>query len=169
MESKKNYKVMLYQHSQMVWGNLAINTNISPIHYLHNPQQLSFISLQNAKVVSFNQQTSMKPIHYKEIHLPFKTLLASHFLPPTIETYDTGSDVEQSKNVEIDITVGDFIFRGQLVFSNQLSLIEYIKRQSSDYLTLAEVKIIHQTRKEMKKIVAPYAFIRISEAVFGLH
>ncbi len=169
MEEQKISKIMLYQESQIFWGDLILNANISPIHYIHNSQSLTFISLLNAKLINFKRGGELKPVSYSELHIPFQKVLAVHFLPPNIEKYDTSSDVKKSNNFQIDITVGDFIFRGNLIFSNQLSMIQYIKMQSSKFLTLSDVRIIHQTRKDFNKIATPYAFINMSEAIIGLH
>ena len=168
MEEKKNYKVMIYQASRLFWGDLELNANLNPIHYLYNPQKLEFFSLKNAKTLSMSGTSPIKPVFYNELHISFKDVLASHFLPPNIEKYETGSTVEHSNELEVDITVGEFIFRGNLIFSNQLSLIQYIKRQSSQYITLSDVKVIHQSRKDFNKISTPYCFIKISEAIFGV-
>jgi hypothetical protein len=168
MEEQKISKIMLYRESQIFWGDLVLNANISPIHFIHNSQNLNFISLENARSINFKKDGPLKPISYTELHIPVQKLLAVHFLPPNIEKYDTSSDVEKSNNFQIDITVGDFIFRGSLIFSNQLTLIQYIKRQSSNFLTLSDVRIIHQTRKDFNKIATPYAFVSISEAIVGL-
>lgn len=168
MDEKKISKIMIYKDTQVIWGDLVLNASINAAKYLQNAHQSSYISLENAKIITFSGNNPLQPLTYKDIHIPFQKILACHLLPPITGVYDTGSDVKQSKVEEVYITLGDFLFKGNLVFSNQLSFIQYIKRQSTHFITLSDVKIMHQTRKDFNKISTPFCFLKLTESIIGV-
>jgi hypothetical protein len=157
---EKAYAVMGYLQDGVVWGNAVIKEQIRISTWLRTSAAPDFLTLYEGKYLNTTGGVNQKPISFPELHVPTKSVLGFHALPPYADPLDYDPTEENRRMDPVSVLVGSFRFDAFIRLSAISTMGKYIEVTREEFSLLYDLSITCLTIPTLGTMKAPFAIVR---------
>ncbi len=157
---EKSYTVMAYMQDSVAWGNVVIKEQIRISTWLRTSAAPDFITIYEGKSLNTTGGGNPKPMSFPEIHLPTKSVLGFHALPPYSDPLDYDPSEPNRRMDPVSVIVGSFRFDALVRLSAITTLGKYIDVTREEFSVLYDLSITCLTVPVLGTMKVPFAIVR---------
>jgi len=166
-EDEKVTAVMAYTNTSIYWGDAITKKAIRVGGWMRSDFSPLILELRNAHVLIFGGPTPIS-LHYKNIYLPYESLVAFDVMPGVKE--DLYYDATEKKRLMLPVSafVGAFRFDGKFRLSSMTSVLRTLEVAKEDFMPLYEVEASHPGLPVGSVVKIDYVTVKRSLAVWSI-
>lgn len=157
---EKAYAVMAYLQDGVAWGNAVIKEQIRISTWLRTSAAPDFIAIYEGSYLNTTGGGNQKPMSFPEMHIPTKSVLGFHALPPYADPPDYDPTEPNRRMDPVSVIVGNFRFDALIRLSAISTLGKYIDVTREEFSVLYDLNITCLTIPTLGVMKVPFAIVR---------
>lgn len=160
-------QVMIYTTSTLITGEVVTKSLIRVSTWPRTPMIPQYITLYSALIVDMAHAGGAKQMQFRELYVPFSSVIAFHLRPPASDPIDYDPNEPMRKMEPVTALVGPFRFDGCVRMSSQTNLMKYLDVNKEVFTSMYEIEITPLGAGAMKPFHVPFALVRRDEILFS--
>lgn len=165
-DDEKIANIMAYTTSAIHWGVIVVKNLIRVSTWLRTNLAPEVLTIYNARTLSANNSSALKPVTSKELYLFANQILGFHLLPPQEEPPDYDTTEPNRYMDPVTILIGPIRIDGHMRLSLLSNVEKYLDVNREEFTSIYNAEISNTLAPSSGVMKIPYLLVRQNGVVF---